>query len=336
MADELTVVVTDHLEEDLEWERERLRAENVVLSVHQLKGSGNQAVIRACADADIIVVNMTGLPRAVIEALDRTRLIIRHGIGYDNVDAVACSERGIQLANEPNYCVDDVAEHAVALLLACSRNLFGAAQAVGASVQAGTWDFSSVFPVRRLVGSTVGVVGTGRIGRRVCDRLTSLGVHIIAFDPALPESARVDGVGYVSLDTLLQQSDFITLHAPVTDETRRMIGGAAFSKMKPTAYLINTSRAALVDTDALVGALNAGTIAGAAVDVFDVEPPPADAPLLHAPRCLLTPHMGWASEESAQAIREEIVEDILRWARGRDARYVVNGVYRGTASRAKE
>ena len=324
----LTVVVTDFVENDLDRERHELARHGIALNTHQLRNEPGDVVATICDRADVIVVNMTELRDAVIERLSRCRLIIRHGIGYDNVDAAACARRGIQLANQPEYCVAEVAEHTICLLLACARDLGAASATMNASVALKQWDYGSMRPIHRLASRTLGVIGTGRIGGRVCELAQGLGFRVLGYDPMVATTNRVAGINYVGLDELVANSDFISLHAPVADATRHLVNADFLRSMKRTACLINTSRAALVDTGALAHALAEEQIAGAAIDVFDQEPPPPDATILSAPRCILTPHVAWASEESAEAIRASIVEDILRWQSGHNARHVVNGVFR--------
>jgi D-3-phosphoglycerate dehydrogenase len=330
-VESFVVAVTDYIEPDLEWERGELAKAGITLRAHQLRHAPEEQVAEACEDADIVVVNMARLSAGVVGRMKPGCLVIRHGIGYDNVDVDACTARGVQFANQPDYCVEEVAEHAVALLLACARGLWGAGEAVAASSSRGEWDFNAVFPVRRVAGRTLGVVGTGRIGKRVCELMGGFGMHILAHDPLLAPEYRVPEAEYVDMNRLVEESDFVTLHAPVTEGTTHLVNAELLVRMKDSAYLVNSSRAALVDTSALVEALEQGAIAGAAVDVYEVEPPPPDSPLLRAPHCLLTPHVAWASEDSAWQIRKDIVDDILRWKSGKDARHVVNGVLRSTA-----
>lgn len=324
MDTEPRVVVTDYIEPDLDWEHEELARAGVALDAHALADAPADDIVAACRGADVIVTNMARMSRSVVERLDRCRLIIRHGIGYDNVDVDACSERGIAVANQPTYCVDEVAEHAIALILGCLRGLPGAEEAMTRSVDSGRWWFESVFPLRRFDRRTVGLIGIGRIGRRVAQFCGSLSIRVLGCDPAVRAEDLPTNAILVPLERLLHESDVVSLHAPADSTTHHMIDNAHLRLMKPTAYLVNTARASLVDTEALVAALRDHRIAGAAIDVFDVEPPKTRSAILSAPRCLRTPHIGWASEESGWEIRRAIVRDIVGWKNGRLPGSVVN------------
>ncbi len=321
----MKVAVTDYIEEELEWEARKLSEANIEFSAFQLKHRPVDDVVKAVGDADVLVVNMVKVDEQMLERLPKCRLIIRHGIGYDNVDVNACTKLGVQFAYQPDYCREDVAEHAIALIMACARKIVMGRSILERSSKAGQWDFTGLFPIPRMQGKTLGILGVGRIGGRVAAKLASFGFRIIGCDPYLSEHRkRATGIEFVDLHTLLRLSDFVTIHTPLNDETRRMINAATLSLMKPTAFLINTSRGGMVDTDALVDALRSRRIAGAAIDVYDLEPPPPGHPLFGLDNVILTPHIAWASDESGWAIRERILEDILSFAAGKPAKYVVN------------
>jgi len=325
MSKKIKAAVTDYIEDNLDWEREELTKAGIELSVHQLKFRPEAEVIEKLIDADVIVVNMVKMDHSLLSKLPRCKLLIRHGIGYDNVDVAACTELGIQFAYQPDYCVEDVAEHAIALIFACARKVTQSRQVLEDSSRNGQWDFSTLFPIYRMDGKTLGIMGIGRIGSTVYRKLKSFGFKILACDPYLSEARKKDyDVTYVDQETLFRDSDFITLHTPSNPETRQIVNAKTLTWMKPTAFLINTSRASMIDTDALVDALKNRQIAGAAIDVFDVEPPPISHPLFGLDNATLTPHLGWASEEAGWAIRRSIVNDILAFAEGKPARCVVN------------
>jgi len=325
MADRFKVVVTDHIEDNLDFEAAELARAGIDLEAHQLKFRPEQEVLERVADADVIVVNMVKLTASIIGQLTKCRLIIRHGIGYDNVDVDACTKHGILFAYQPDYCKEDVAEHAITLLFASARKLARSRKTLERSSVAGQWDFSDLFPIYRLDGKTLGIIGVGRVGSRVYRKLRTFGFNIIGNDPYLSDARRAElGMTFVDKETLLRTSDFVTLHTPLNDETRHLINARTLALMKPTAYLINTSRGGMVDTEALVSALKEGTIAGAAIDVYNQEPPPPDHPLFALDNVILTPHIGWASDEAGWEIRRSILDDILAAAEGRPARCVVN------------
>jgi D-3-phosphoglycerate dehydrogenase len=222
--------------------------------------------------------------------------------------------------------MDDVAEHAIALIFACARKVPQSRRTLEESSARGQWDFSGLFPIYRMDGKTLGIMGVGRIGSRVYRKLRSFGMKILGCDPYLSEQRKAEfkDLQWVDRETLFRNSDFITLHTPLNDETRRLVNAQSLAWMKPTAYLVNTSRGPVVDAEALAEALRKKQIAGAAIDVFDVEPPPPSHPLFGLGNCILTPHLAWASVESGWEIRKRIVDDILAFQAGRPARNVVN------------
>ncbi|MBT3374336.1 MAG: C-terminal binding protein [Lentisphaerae bacterium] len=322
----MKVVVTDYIEDNLDWEAAELAKAGIEFEAFQLKFQPEDEVVAKLADADAIVVNMVKMTRSLLERLPKCKLLIRHGIGYDNVDVPACTDLGIQFAYQPDYCKIDVAEHAIALIMACGRKVLWSRQTLDNASATGQWDFSSLFPIYRLEGKTLGIVGVGRIGSRVYQKLRSFGFRILGNDPYLSEErkAELDGISFVDQKTLFAESDYVTIHTPLNDETRHIVNAKTLSWMKPEAYLINTSRGPMVDADALADALQAGKIAGAAIDVYEVEPPPQDLCLFDCPNIILTPHIGWASEEAGQEIRQSILDDIRAFADGKNARCVVN------------
>jgi D-3-phosphoglycerate dehydrogenase / 2-oxoglutarate reductase len=325
MEKRLKVVVTDYIEGDLEWEKAELTRRGFEFEALQLKFRPEEEVVARIADADIIVVNMVKMTEAVLSKLKNCRLLIRHGIGYDNVDVPACTKHGIQFAYQPDYCTEDVAEHAIALICACARKLPRSRRILEASSAADQWDFTGLMPLRRMHGKTLGILGVGRIGSRVCQKMISFGFHILGCDPYLTAARMAElGIDFVDADTLFSESDFLTIHTLLNDETRHIVDARRLALMKPTAYLVNTSRGPMIDMPALVSALKAGRPEGAAIDVFDREPPTPDFELFRMDNVILTPHVGWASQESGWDIRRKILDDILLAAEGKPARYVIN------------
>ncbi len=321
----LKVVVTDYIEPDLDYERDALAAQGIELEAHQLKFAGEDAIGAATADADVVVVNMAPITPAVAAAWRRCRLVINHGIGYDNINMAALTARGVRLTYIPDYCIEEVAEHTVALLLALGRRVGIGRRLLEDSARAGEWRFEEVASMRRLSGQTVGIIGLGRIGSRVWQLLSGFGLRVLVCDLFLNEAWRGrPGFEPAPLDRLLRESDYVTIHAPLNEQTRHLIGHRTLALMKPTAFIINTARAGLVDQAALVEALAARRIAGAALDVFDPEPPAPDDPLLALDNVVLTPHIAWYSQESAWDIRKKIVEQILRHASGQPPLHWLN------------
>lgn len=327
----MKVVVTDYIEENLDWESQILSEKGIYFAGFQLKFKTEDEIYEKVKDAEVIVVNMVQFPASQIERLTKCKLIIRHGIGYDNVDVDACTRQGIQFAYQPDYCKVDVAEHAIALLFACGRKVVWSRRTLDVSSAGGQWDFSALFPIYRLEGKTVGILGVGRIGSRVYAKLKSFGFRLIGCDPYLSERRKqaIDGIEWVDHETIFKESDYLTIHTPLNEETRRIVNARTLSLMKPTAYVINTSRGGMIDMAALADALINKQIAGAAIDVYDVEPPKPDLALFGLDNVILTPHIGWASEEAGWEIRKSIINDIIAASEGKDARCVVNTIRRG-------
>jgi glycerate dehydrogenase len=237
--------------------------------------------------------------------------------GYDVVDVSAAAERGVLVTNVPAYGTDSVAQHVFALLLALTNRVAEHA----AAARDGRWSRSGDFslaeqPLLELAGRTLGVVGFGRIGRAVAGIALALQMRVLASAPRLPAVAAQD-VGFVPLEALLERADVVSLHCPLTAETRGLLDAAALARMKPDALLINTARGGLVDERALEAALRAGTLAGAALDVLESEPPPEDHALLHAPRCIVTPHLAWATRASRARLLRVAVDNVEAFLRGR-------------------
>jgi len=326
----MKVVVTDYIEPDMNWEAEQIRERGIQFEACQLKFLPEDEVLEKVRDADVIVVNMVKFPESLIARLEKCRLIIRHGIGYDNVDVAACTKHGIQFAYQPDYCQIDVAEHAIALLFACARKVCQSRKTLDDSSRSGKWDFSNLFPIYRMEGKTLGVLGVGRIGSHVVRKMQSFGFRIIGCDPYLSDKrkAAMRGIEWVDKETLFRESDLITVHTPLKDDTRHIVNAETLALMKPTACVVNTSRGGMVDVRALAQALREKKIACAGIDVYDVEPPSPDLDLFGLENAILTPHIGWASEEAGWEIRKSILADIIAAAEGRDARCVINEIRR--------
>jgi D-3-phosphoglycerate dehydrogenase len=317
------VVVTDYIEPDLNWEAAELAKRGLEFVCHQIKFAPLEQIIAATRDADIVLVNMVPVTPELIAGWEKCRLVIRHGVGYDNVDVAALEKAGIPLCYIPDYCVEEVAEQAIALLLACGRKLVSSRKVLDDSSARGRWDFTDVIPIYRMAGRTVGIIGCGRIGSRVYQRLQSFGFKFLICDPYLTEERKRElGIEVVPKETVFRESDFVTIHTPLTPETRHIVNAETLAMMKPTAYLVNTARGPMVDAQALAEALKNGVIAGAGIDVYSTEPPPPDFPLFGLPNAILTPHLAWYSEEGGWRIRELIILEIDRFVAGLPPRYV--------------
>jgi D-3-phosphoglycerate dehydrogenase/C-terminal binding protein len=282
-------------------------------------------------DADaLIVFHETSVPADVVATLKQCRVIVRGGVGYDNVDLHAAAARGIPVCNVPDYGVDEVADHAIMLMLACNRGLARTERALRASMR--PWDHHAIMPVPRLAGLTMGIIGLGRIGSATALRARGLRMRVIACDPYLrPGLDKSFGVPLVDLDTLMAQSDVVSIHTPLTSETRTVINARTLGLMKRTALLVNTARGAVVDTHALAEALASNRIAGAGIDVLPHEPATDAEPLIRLWRqqdpvvnLIVTPHVAFYSEEGCLEMRTKAVEEVARVLRGQKPRNCVN------------
>ena len=314
-----TVIVTDHVFASLSIERDLLRA--IGAAVVPLQATSEADLLEAVPPADALLVCYAPITARVIERMPRCRIIARYGIGVDNVDLEAAAATGIVVTNVPDYCVDEVSDHALALVLASARRVVPLA----AGVRAGRWEAKDAVPISRIRGQTLGLVGFGKVPRRVSEKAQPFGLEVLAFDPYV-DTGTMSGHGArkVPLDTLLAQSDFVSVHAPLVPETRGLIGEGALRMMKPTAYLINTARGPLVQDSALVRALRERWIAGAALDVVEQEPPGPEHPLRQMDNVILTPHVAFYSEESVQELQRKATEEVVRVLSGQAPRSPVN------------
>lgn len=280
-------------------------------------------------DADALVVSSReAVPRVAIEQLGKCQVIVRMSVGIDHVDLDAATDQGIVVSHCPDYCTDEVADHAMALIMALNRRIVETNEDLhnGAWVQR-SYHTQEILrgPMQPLREQTLGIIGLGRIGQSVARRAIPFGVRIIANDPYLdPAVAATLGVELVSLDELAAQADIITLHCPLTAETRGMIDSAFFDKVKPTAVLVNTARGNLVNMDDIIAALSDGRLAAAGLDVVEPEPLPQNSPLYALPNVILTPHDAYYSERSRQQVRVETLNAALSVLRGMYPRTVAN------------
>ena len=268
-----------------------------------------ESLIETCRDADGILVRTAApVTRRVLESLDRCRVISRYGVGVDNIDLEAAAECGIMVTNVPDYCVEEVSDQAVALLLACARRIASR----DADVRAGKWDIGAKEPLYRIAGKVLGLVGYGKIAQVTHRKLRGFNFsRTLVCDPYVDgATVREAGAEKVELDALCADADYMSIHAPLTDATRHMIGERQLGLMKPTTVLVNTSRGGLIDTNALVAVLEAGTIRMAGLDVYEEEPPTKDHPLFALKNVILSDHVGWYSEESQIELQTKAAENV--------------------------
>ncbi|MFB6131438.1 MAG: C-terminal binding protein [Salinigranum sp.] len=323
-----TVLVTDHHFGDLSVERDLLDG---VATVDELDP---ERADRQFAGADAVLTSQVDLDAERIETMQNCRVISRYGIGVDNVDVEAATEREIHVGNAPTYGIEEVAVHTVALLLNLARRI----KQADAVVARGGWrEAPPVFrdaaapggtrelPVSRVSTETVGFVGFGNIGRAVCELLSGFGVRVLVFDPYLDPGDVADADAELAdFETVTEEADYLTIHSPLTAETRGLVDRDVLARMKDSAFILNCARGAIVDEDALVEAVDAGEIEGAAIDVFPEEPLPEGHPLRDHERVITTPHVAYYSEESDDARRRQATENVLAVLRGEAPPYPVN------------
>lgn len=279
-------------------------------------------VIAAARDADALLVQYAPITDRVLAALPRVGIVSRYGAGYDTVDTAACARHGVWVANSPDYGVGEVATHALAMALSLLRHL----TIYDRDVRAGRWSYLSPGTIRRASSLSVGILGLGRIGKRFAHLARNCFARVLACDPYLIDGDFPAYVERVGLDELFERSDVVSLHVPLTDETRGLVGARLLARMRRGAVLVNTARGAVVDIDALLAALDDGTLDGAALDVLPVEPLATDHPLARHPRVLLTPHAAFYSEQAEVELRRKAALNIVQWARtGRPMYSVVEG-----------
>jgi D-3-phosphoglycerate dehydrogenase len=287
--------------------------------------STEEEIVAACADADILVYYglYTPFTARVLAQLPKCKLIARYGIGMDSVDLAAATEQGIVISNAAEYCVPEVADHATALILSLARRV----TMLDRFVRGGNWAGATKHtgPIIRLAQQSVGFVGFGRIARHAARNMVNLFGTLLAYDPFVKqEQADAHGVKMVTLDELLAQADYVSVHTPLLPQTRGLIGAAQLAQMKPTAYLVNTSRGPVVDEAALIAALQAGQIAGAALDVFDPEPLVSDSPLRQMENVILTPHTAAYSEQAVVDLRAAVTQTVSDAIQGYLPRHILN------------
>lgn len=275
-------------------------------------------VIEAAKDADGIINQYVPITRRVIESLKKCKVIARYGVGVDNIDVEAATEYGIIVANIPDYCIDEVSTHTMALILACARGI----TLLDRKIRGKKWDFTLAKPLFRTKGKTLGLFGLGRIARAVAQKASGFGFKIIACDPYLSKTD--DGIELVEFSKLLSNSDFISIHSPLTDETRHLFGENNLRAMKKTAYLINTARGPIIDERNLYVALKERWIAGAALDVMEKEPPDWKNLLPKLDNLIITPHISFYSEESYVELKTKVAESVLSVLKGELPRAIVN------------
>jgi D-3-phosphoglycerate dehydrogenase len=312
------VVITDSHTDSHDIEREVL--EDAGFDVEVVDVSSPEAVIEAGRGADGLLVCYASVTDEVLDALDDLVVVGRQGVGLDNVDVESATEHGVQVVHDPEYCMDEVPEHALALILAWHRRV----ARYDAALKEGNWDWTIGRPIHRLNGQTLGIVGFGGIPRKMVERYESFGFELVAHDPYVDSEVFEEyGVESLGLDALLGRADIVLTQVPLTPDTEGMFDASVFETMQENAILVNTGRGGVVDTDDLLEAIEADEIAGAALDVMPSEPP-EEFDLLKHEDVVATPHMAWYSEESLNWMRRNVTQQVVEAIEGERPEYLAN------------
>ena len=300
------VVVTDYTYPNLDPERAVFEGYDIELTDCKGLLDTEEKLMAATRDADAVIVQFADMNKRVIDNLQKCKLIVRYAIGLDVIDIEAAMAKKIMVAHVPDYCTDEVSNHAIALLMAVTRKV----HFMDSKVREGEQNFELAIPIRRNSEITLGIVGYGRIGKALARKLANFGYRrIIYFDPYVQDTGPAEKVGF---EELLSESDIISLHAPATNETRNMIDAEAFGKMKQGVYLINTARGAIIDEDALEQALDGNILAGAGLDVFHSEKLEGKKRFFRFDNVLITPHIAWYSEQSFKELQRKTAEQVVQ------------------------
>jgi D-3-phosphoglycerate dehydrogenase len=287
------------------------------------KSSSADDILAVAREADAVLVTYAKLPGELLKKLTRCKVIGRFGLGVDNIDIAAAARLGITVTYVPDYCLREVSDHAMALLLALARKV----PFSNSLVQSGRWELPPIVPLRRLEGQVLGLIGFGNIPRALAPKAKAFGLKVIAHDPYVSaDVAKAFGVENTSFEDLLGRSDFVSLHTPLLPATRGLMNADAFARMKQGAFLINTARGPLIDETALVAALDSDHLGGAALDVVAVEPLPKESPLLGRNNVILTPHTAYYSVEALEELQTKCASDVARVLSGETPVYPVKMV----------
>ena len=319
------IVVTDREFDDLLPERAVVEGAGFTLIDGQC--TTPEALIETCRDADGVLNQYCQINATVIDAMERCKVISRYGIGLNTIDVSKATERGIYVANVPDGSLDEVSDHAIALVLGLKRGI----GRYDRTLRSGSWNYAAAKPLTRLRGQTIGYVSFGKIAQRMAQKMAGFGVKQIAYDPYCDARLATSmGIELVAFDHFLAASDIVSVHVPLTAETHHILSDQAFAAMKTTALLINTARGPVVDEQALVRALTTGQIAGAGLDVFEEEPLAANSVLASLDNVLLSPHAAWYSEDSEQEIRRKTAQNVVDVLQGHEPTYLANPAVRKT------
>lgn len=316
----MKVVITDCDHKNIDIETEILNSADLEFELLQCKTE--EDLISKCQGAEIFINQYAPITEKVMSNIKELKLVIRYGVGVNNVDVQAATKLGVQVCNVPDYGMNEVADHAISLMLALTRKIV----LMNDYTKRGNWDYTKSIPIRRNSTLTVGVVGLGRIGRNFAKKAHALDCKIIGFDPFYKQSDEYEFIKPVSMDELIKESDIISIHCPL-EGARDLFDEEAFKNMKNTAYIINVARGGIINETALDKALEKGEIAGAALDCVEPEPISPDSPLFRHENFICTPHMAWYSEEASNELKRKVAQEAVRHYKGEPVKYPVNKIY---------
>ncbi|MCI6275301.1 MAG: C-terminal binding protein [Clostridium sp.] len=313
----MKVIITDCDHENIDIEKKVFR--DAGMEVELKHARTEEEVIEQCKGGEIFIVQYAKITEKVMEAIPELKYVVRYGVGVDTVDVEAATRHGIQVGNVPDYGMNEVADHAIALLLTLKRKIVQ----MNDFTKSQRWDYTKSIPIHRFSEETVGVVGLGRIGRCFAKRANALGFKVIGYDPYFQATPEARYITPVSFEELVEKSDAISLHCPA-DGNQNLFNADTFKKMKNDAVIINVARGGIINEDDLNEALKNGEIAGAGIDCMKKEPMPFDAPIFKNENLIVTPHMAWYSEEAALELKRKVAEESVRFAKGEAIHYPVN------------
>lgn len=313
------VVITDKEYENINQEISILKKVNAQVIVYQFKDEDD--IIRVAKDCDGLITQFANISKRVIDGLEKCQVISRYAIGLDNIDITAATERGICIANVPDYCIDEVSNHTIAMILALSRKILF----LDKSVKSGTWDYKVAKKIHNLRGQTIGIVGFGRIAKMVIDKIRPFGVNVIVYDPFVPAQVISDlGGAKVDFEQLIIESDIVSIHVPLLESTKHMFNKDVFTKMKDTAILVNMGRGPVIEETDLIWALENKQIAGVGLDVTDPEPILVDNLILKMDNVIITPHAAYYSEDSQMELQAKAAFSVAQVLSGYYPKYLAN------------
>lgn len=318
----MKVIISDCDHQDIEIERKIFSENNIFLELQQ--NLTEEDVIQNCQETSVIINQYAPFTEKVLSQLPHLKLVVRYGVGVNNIDLAAATKYGVQICNVPDYGTHEVADHALALMLTLTRKITKMTQLV----KEGVWDYQESIPIYRHSEQVVGIVGAGRIGSVFARKVHALGCKVIAYDisaKSKKHDSTLSFIEFVDFEQLITQADIVSIHCP-SDQAYHLFDESVFAKMKSTSYLINVSRGGIVDEAALYEALASKEIAGAALDVTEKEPISSTSPLLALEQFICTPHMAWYSEQAAQELKRKVAEEAVRYVKHEKLHYPVNKI----------